>query len=238
MDNLAAWSQCTNLGLRVRLRTCDNPAAKNGVADCPGSKIEREACANGNWATWEQWSLCTGGERSRKRTCTDPSPLNGGTDCDAAGIVNERQNCTNGKWSTWSTWSDCNGVKITRVRTCTNPSPSIGGKQCAEAANEEQNCAHGGWDQWTQWSCGLPYYFRTRKCNQPAPLNGGLQCITTGNSGKIQQKVCGASVGGLVGALTVLLAIIYVWFCFYKKLCCFKREDPYEKEEIELQKKK
>merc|ERR1719369_2201158 len=83
---------------KSRVRSCSNPAPKNGGAKCPGEWKEETACTNGacviagKWGSWGSWSSCNGSPipmknnknncgKSRMRTCSDPAPKNGGADC-------------------------------------------------------------------------------------------------------------------------------------------------------------
>ncbi|KAH3812273.1 hypothetical protein DPMN_140699 [Dreissena polymorpha] len=51
---------------------------------------------HGNWATWNDWSICSvtcaNGTVTRLRTCTDPAPVNGGNKC--SGVDTEVNTCS------------------------------------------------------------------------------------------------------------------------------------------------
>merc|ERR1712215_10885 len=74
-------------------RTCNNPAPKNGGANCAGSwytyvKCNTKACVtkvNGGWSSWVDYTRCSKtcgtGYHYKKRTCNNPAPKNGGANC-------------------------------------------------------------------------------------------------------------------------------------------------------------
>ncbi|XP_071164274.1 uncharacterized protein [Mytilus edulis] len=90
----SSWGSCTvtcDGGSQDKTRTCTNPAAQYGGADCVGvgsatQQCNTQACIiDGEWSAWGAWGSCSvscgGGLYSRTRGCSDPAPSNGGLDC-------------------------------------------------------------------------------------------------------------------------------------------------------------
>merc|ERR1712055_558732 len=86
-------SKTCGTGYQYLKRTCNNPAPKNGGANCAGSwytyvKCNTKACVtkvNGGWSSWVDYTKCSKtcgtGYHYKKRTCNNPAPKNGGANC-------------------------------------------------------------------------------------------------------------------------------------------------------------
>lgn len=179
------WDTCSETcgdGIQRRYRTCDNPAPKNGGADCDGEQVEEAVCQDrrcpidGKWGQWQPYGECSATctyledkvYRQQKRECNNPPPQFGGLSCVGPSIRNTA--CTDlpqcpidGGWSEYSEWSDCsqtceNGTQV-RTRACDNPTPQYGGRQCEGEDTDKQVCqnsrvcpTHGGWSEWGRWT--------------------------------------------------------------------------------------
>ena len=145
-------------GIQIRRRSCTNPIAANGGANCTGLMIESQACntkgcpVNGGWSSWSEFGTCDktcgGGTQIRKRSCSNPPAVNGGANCTGPMIESRACNLdgcpVSGGWSKWSTFGACDktcgGGEQFRTRNCTNPPPSNGGTQCAGSKVETKDC--------------------------------------------------------------------------------------------------
>ncbi|XP_053380156.1 neurogenic locus notch homolog protein 1-like [Mercenaria mercenaria] len=158
----SAWSACDvtcESGSQLRIRSCNNPAPKNGGHYCFGNNTESKVCqkdlcpVNGGWSEWSTWDKCSVscgmGMQSRVRTCSNPVPSHSGNHCFGESL-NSRLcmpgACANGGWTNWGSWGTCTvtcGIGISsRYRSCTNPSPSPYGQYCKGSANEVQTCSN------------------------------------------------------------------------------------------------
>ncbi|XP_038068317.1 uncharacterized protein LOC119737785 isoform X1 [Patiria miniata] len=179
----STWLACSRTcdgGTRDRVRTCTDPPAQHGGADCSGEDAEVESCGDGacrrdgNWAQWTEWSPCSKtcgfGNKTRERTCSDPPPSSGGDDCPGVGMPAnhfQQEDCmdvydcpVDGNWTEWSAWGNCTvlcgGGEIVRSRECTNPVPAWGGRDCEGNATDvipdcnPEPCGVDG--GWTDWS--------------------------------------------------------------------------------------
>ncbi|XP_071960715.1 properdin-like isoform X2 [Antedon mediterranea] len=153
----SSYSQCDktcgNDGMKVRTRSCTNPAPANGGDDCRGLALDKSPCTDlkacpvdGSWSTWSAWSGCSAtcdtGIRIRTRLCNSPRPQHGGKDCPSES--RQTRNCTahvrcpiDGGLTEWSSWSNCGAAQCGakghryRRRHCTNPAPRYGGNPCS-----------------------------------------------------------------------------------------------------------
>eukprot|EP00117_Sycon_ciliatum_P009473 scpid49244/ scgid2601/ Hemicentin-1; Fibulin-6 len=218
-----AWSNWTGYGrcssvsggvcTKRRNRTCTNPQAANGGAQCTGTSYQLQACScpvDGGWSTWMAQGACSvscgGGQQIHVRSCTKPTPAHGGTQCTGIHIRNitcKKNPCPiNGKWSTWSPYSACSATcegSKTRSRSCTDPAPVYPGAACQGIATEHAICgaAHcpidGKWAAWSPYSaCSGTcegHKNRARTCRNPRPAYNGQPC--QGNNS--QTLSCGTS---------------------------------------------
>ncbi|XP_065055863.1 uncharacterized protein LOC135684291 isoform X3 [Rhopilema esculentum] len=92
-----SWSDCNKTcigGIQTRVRSCNNPAPRNGGLDCFGISNENMECnfrpcpVDGKWAQWSAWSYCdqpcNSGRSWRRRRCDSPAPEFGGLPCPGA----------------------------------------------------------------------------------------------------------------------------------------------------------
>ncbi|XP_033759819.1 coadhesin-like [Pecten maximus] len=213
------WDSCSTTcddGVKIRNRTCDNPAPVFGGEDCEGSATETQSCilancsVNGNWSDWLPWDACSAscdeGVKTRNRTCDNPAPAFGGEDCE--GSYTEEEVCMlkhcpiDGNWSSWQNWNDCSttcggGIR-NRTRNCDNPTPQHNGLDCVGPNSETSGCDEatcpppGVWGNWLEWSdcsktCGEGVKIRTRNCDNSA----GGECIGDNSETKdCQDWVC------------------------------------------------
>ena len=118
------WGSCSNnkdgktACSRQKFRYCNNPAAANGGAACPGSNTEKAICTaselttttshptcviTGGWSAWGAGSACNSQCKStKKRTCNNPTPINSKS-CD--GLASLTTSCTGGDCSSTSSGS-------------------------------------------------------------------------------------------------------------------------------------
>ncbi|KAI4898140.1 hypothetical protein NFI96_015403, partial [Prochilodus magdalenae] len=79
------WSECSvpcGVGVKLRLRQCNNPAPQGGGRECSGAGDQQRECNSqactdtGPWYDWSAWSACSvtcgGGEQRRSRRCRSP----------------------------------------------------------------------------------------------------------------------------------------------------------------------
>ncbi|CAD5120039.1 DgyrCDS8620 [Dimorphilus gyrociliatus] len=182
----SAWSNCDKTcgehGLKVRIRSCNNPSPSAGGKYCSGKGTTVRNCtfvpcpktnSDGKWADWSIWSWCSkscgGGQITRSRTCTDPVPSGKGKACDYSKSFNG------------------NLVPVDRQTEI---------KECAK-----QKCpVDGQWSEWAVWSrcsvlCGAGEKTRRRACDNPKPINGGRSCKGAGDysDAEIQTVSCQGS---------------------------------------------
>lgn len=123
-----ACSQTCGVAIKVRKRTCTNPAPRHSGRICVGSNQQEIYCTDlppcpqmspslvgqidGQWSEWSDWSTCSvpcgKGFRIRERKCNDPAPQNNGLDCIGCNVEYEecnKQSCNEvkklGPWTTW-----------------------------------------------------------------------------------------------------------------------------------------
>nr|CAH7768425.1 unnamed protein product [Callosobruchus chinensis] len=94
----SVWSACSatcGTAVKIRLRTCTNPAPAFGGRVCVGQDRLEAYCTehppcpaeavDGGWSPWSPWSSCSTncgeGYEIRQRKCNNPAPLNGGQYC-------------------------------------------------------------------------------------------------------------------------------------------------------------
>ncbi|XP_052793992.1 SCO-spondin-like [Mya arenaria] len=175
------YSFCTatcGVGIKTRVRQCDNPPPQFGGLLCDGPDFEEIKCEtevpcpiNGQWSIWSEYQSCSTqcgiGFTQRKRICNNPSPMYGGLECIGAAV--EERECdtkvicpVDGNWGPWNAFSKCSvdcGVGImSRERSCNNPSPMNGGSFCIGLSIEQRECVaekkcvvHGYWSNWLPW---------------------------------------------------------------------------------------
>lgn len=168
---------------RLRTRSCSQPSARCGGAECAGSSSElessvehRDAADNccpvaGSWSAWtlSEWSDWTeflpsgcGSPQTRQRlrektrACTSPAPACNGTSCAGSDVGTDSQ---------------------TETRTAEENCCSIDGQWSAWSV--------GSWSEWSAYTpadqCGVNQTrfhqrTKTRNCSSPPPACGGQGC--------------------------------------------------------------
>ncbi|XP_041355522.1 coadhesin-like [Gigantopelta aegis] len=197
-DQLGVCSVTCGVGSqrRYQIRTCTNPAPKNGGKDCgtENKRISTVSCitnikcpvVNGAWSRWsyDQLGVCSvtcgvGSQRKYQiRTCTNPAPQNGGKDCGTGNkriltVSCKRNKCPNGH-SSWSSWN------LDRLGVCS-----------------------------VTCGVGSRTRYQIRTCTNPASQNGGKDCGTENKRSSTEscdtQVKCPESVfgPGLIAAVSV-----------------------------------
>ncbi|XP_052232909.1 thrombospondin-2-like [Dreissena polymorpha] len=103
----STWSTCTetcDIGIKTRMRTCNNPKPDRFGDNCFGDATQFILCLNdpcsyrnGGWSSWNPWLSCSVtcgmGMRIRNRTCSNPIPSAYGKAC--VGDFNDFAFCVN-----------------------------------------------------------------------------------------------------------------------------------------------
>ncbi|XP_015927012.1 semaphorin 5c [Parasteatoda tepidariorum] len=168
----SAWSACSQscgTAVKVRRRTCGNPAPQHGGHNCIGPDTDEMFCStnqpcpafsrlplDGHWSEWTSWSECSAfcgsGIQTRERRCNDPAPQYGGKEC--IGCPQDFRICNNHmcpehrKSSPWSPWLLVNTTKDgyfqQRYRsTCRANVPDINDIRMGHLKKEERFCLEG-----------------------------------------------------------------------------------------------
>jgi hypothetical protein len=155
----------------MRHRSCTLPSPYNGGRTCEeqglGEAEERQACVNGGWGGWEEWSECkyvaSSASASASMALVEIS-TNGKDDDDDDNNANAHHYQQRYR---------------VRARSCSSPSPSNGGQACEGESRQKHVCIDGGWGAYGDWSiCDVSNYrMRVRECNLPLPQNGGGECV-------------------------------------------------------------
>ncbi|GEM_PF-5485730 len=156
-------------------RTCDNPEAQCGGADCVGVATmtipceEGEICRDGSCAE----PSCTADSSCAASTCI------GSTCTDSCGNVYDGTlPSQDGGWTVpWSAWT-CSSwnpsTALVRSRSCTNPSPACGGANCEGNSTEIDACDAGEICSNNECITATTYYWNTGDwgtCSLPNPLD-------------------------------------------------------------------
>ncbi|XP_026204524.1 properdin [Anabas testudineus] len=190
-------------GLRVSLRTCNNPTPKYGGRFCDGSNAQTSVCqspcpVDGFWSGWSSWGECSGScipqssipTRTRHRSCNNPVPSSSPPGRACSGDNQQKENCNHlpycavdGVWSSWSPFTPCPvtcgvGPQVS-VRRCDGPAPSHGGRPCPGEGRRISICTtsvHCPVDGvWSQWTTWKPCKFPFGKREINCRQLGGLQ---------------------------------------------------------------
>ncbi|WAR29734.1 HMCN1-like protein, partial [Mya arenaria] len=182
-----AWSGCSVTcagGNRTRTRLCDNPAPKNGGADCKGDNSGTEHCNTDACPTWSGWFAapcsvtCGSGTRMRLRHCSSGTDSDCGSGNAFENLACMDQHCpVDGKWGEWKEWTTCSascdqGTR-SRSRDCDDPAPKYGGKQCVGSGSDEGMCQIKECPHWSSWqnvgkcsvTCGQGFLVLKRTCS-------------------------------------------------------------------------
>jgi len=182
----SSWGSCSKTceddAVRVRNRTCTNPAPLYGGLDCTSTSntlivnvtagdSETESCnqgipcpVDGMWGEWGNWTTCSetcgGGNQTRIRLCDSPAVAHGGAACASNSSYTETTNGT-----------------------------GIAQQEAMQACNEHPCPIDGNWGSWEPWSdcsvtCSNGTETRTRLCDNPKPMYGGANC--TSNSSRTE----------------------------------------------------
>uniref|UniRef100_A0A3B3U592 Uncharacterized protein n=1 Tax=Poecilia latipinna TaxID=48699 RepID=A0A3B3U592_9TELE len=148
------WSPCSlscgGLGVKVRSRTCTEPAPAHGGRDCQGPRQETTYCQapdstcppkNCSWTEWGTWGSCSrscGVGNLEHRFC-NIRPCRG-----QSNALTSLCETVDGGWSRWSPWSRCDqrcgGGRSIRTRACSSPPPKNGGRKCLGEKNQVKPC--------------------------------------------------------------------------------------------------
>ncbi|XP_054724810.1 semaphorin-5A-like [Uloborus diversus] len=168
----SAWSACSQtcgVAIKMRRRSCGNPAPKHGGHNCIGPDKDEIYCAtnppcpaftrspiHGHWSEWTAWSECSspcgGGMQTRERRCDDPAPQFGGHECYGCHqdfrICNTHLCPEHRKSSPWTPWLLVNTTKDgffqQRYRsTCRANVPDVNDIRVGHLKKEERFCLEG-----------------------------------------------------------------------------------------------
>lgn len=177
------WSPCTSAGgpgcgpsggWKERRRECNNPAPKNGGAECEGSSVEKTPCDMApcevrKATAWTPWVQIPGNgsdgsytEKRFKFQCRAPSPeqlklslvREDERYCTARGrCSSERAPEDEAGWEAWGPWQPCSAPcgagQQARRRRCVRH-PCRGPSEMLRACNT--HACTGEWSCWSEWS--------------------------------------------------------------------------------------
>ena len=215
------WTKCSkscSTGTKSRVRTCNNPAPKNGGQACNGNTIQTENCQeipcpiHGGWSKWSKWTGCSktcgNSTKSRNRTCSNPPTQHGGNNCP--GNSSQTEYCSqhacflHREWSEWSIWTSCSkscdiGLQ-TRTRQCKNSSHEAVEREnivsCRGNQTEMRTCLQGLCsnqsisNEWSNWTqCSVSCGLGKQHRFRNCSGNGGMGNEGCQGSG-LQVKTC------------------------------------------------
>uniref|UniRef100_A0A087Y443 SCO-spondin n=1 Tax=Poecilia formosa TaxID=48698 RepID=A0A087Y443_POEFO len=179
------WSPCSlscgGLGVKVRSRTCTEPAPAHGGRDCQGPRQETTYCQapdcpatvvptveptipedDSGFSSWSLWSSCT-------KTCTD---------VQSPAVKSRHRLCAK---------PPCSG-SAHQEKACNLPQCPVG-EVCVGATCPPKNCS---WTEWGTWgscsrSCGVGHQQRIRTFLQPAGNGSWCEDIVGGN---LEHRFC------------------------------------------------
>ncbi|XP_060837417.1 semaphorin-5A isoform X2 [Rhopalosiphum padi] len=197
------WSACTQScgsAVKVRKRTCGNPAPAFGGRVCVGRDTDEMFCHSNppcpvsppvvkepGWSAWGAWGKCSakcgGGIRQRSRYCNNPPPQEG-QDCIGCSEEYELCNqkpCTDSikKISAWSPWVSAGNGTHKRYRFSCRTQPDISALSIMQDKEENRLCQDGSCHRLDQpsdsedsWSEWSPWSACSADCG------GGVQVRT------------------------------------------------------------
>lgn len=162
-DSTQCSATCGLLGTKVQIRSCTNPAPKNGGSQCPGQNIvtnsRRSVSCNtdincpidgkyGDWTNTTQCTtLCGGGTLRQNRFCNNPTPQFKGRTCLEQNLGPAEQviscnthNCpVDGSYGPWinngTCSASCGSGTQQQIKVCTPP--RFGGSPCPNIVTEQ-----------------------------------------------------------------------------------------------------
>ncbi|XP_020295155.1 semaphorin-5A isoform X2 [Pseudomyrmex gracilis] len=172
----SAWSACSQtcgLAMKIRRRSCTNPAPAFGGRVCVGHDQDNIVCLNlppcpakttppplsGQWSLWGPWSSCSqpcNGIRTRRRICENPLSTKSVVECPGCDYQVEHCNvhpCPETKrysgWTQWlaanSSWQSNGGYVEKRFRfSCRAQTNDPASVRVQLAKEEERYCRNDG----------------------------------------------------------------------------------------------
>ncbi|XP_050547311.1 semaphorin-5A-like [Daktulosphaira vitifoliae] len=179
------WSACTQScgsAVKVRKRTCGNPAPAFGGRVCVGRDTEEIFCHSNppcpvlppiikepSWSSWGPWSKCSakcgGGFRQRSRYCNNPSPREG-QDCSGCSeeyeLCNQKPCVESKKVSSWTPWISTGNSTHKRFRFSCRTQQDQTSISIIQDKEESKLCQDGAChrldqvsdleESWSEWS--------------------------------------------------------------------------------------